>query len=134
MSLSIRYGEWNWQMKNKLHWNTITTDDDRVLYLAIMRDLKTYSRRGYCDLEICFYRFVELPDSFIHRRLAAMKVDPYCFVDWKDYDGVLSFIKKVIKTLCSMINETLWQRQFTEAFDEFAQYLRKKKLRTENCP
>ena len=40
-------------MMNQLNWNTTQSNDIRYLYLTIMRDLRQYCERGYCETEIC---------------------------------------------------------------------------------
>ena len=93
-------------MMNQLNWNTTESHDVRYLYLTIMRDLRKYCERGYCETEICLYHFVSLPNSLIkrllnklpqHRRIA------HIIIDWSDYASVHRFMR-VMVAIVSQIN------------------------------
>jgi hypothetical protein len=115
---------------NQLNWNTTESHDVRYLYLTIMRDLRKYCERGYCETEICLYHFVALPNSLIkrllnklpqHRRIA------HIIIDWNDYASVHRFMR-VMVAIVSQINSCPFDsKAFNEAFEEFAQYITKGK-------
>lgn len=117
-------------MMNKLNWNTTNCDDDRVLYLTVMRDLKKYCARGYCEIEITLYHFVALPQSYIKRTLptlASAKIVRHFIIDWSDYTSVHRFLRMMIAIICDLNDANFNSLAFNAAIDEFAQYLIKKR-------
>ncbi|MCR4914355.1 MAG: hypothetical protein K6A96_01175 [Prevotella sp.] len=117
-------------MMNQLNWNTTESHDVRYLYLTIMRDLRKYCERGYCETEICLYHFVALPNSLIkrllnklpqHRRIA------HIIIDWSDYASVHRFMRVMVAIVSQINSSPFDSKAFNEAFEEFAQYITKGK-------
>ena len=114
----------------EMNWKTTGSTDERYVYLTVMRDLKQYCAKGYCEIEICFYHFVTLPQCFVKRRmreLAPARFRRHLTVDWLDIDSVLAFYRLFITLLCQLNSLELDSDAFDEAFSEFSQYLTKGK-------
>ena len=114
----------------RMNWKTTSSTDERYVYLTVMRDLKQYCAKGYCEIEICFYHFVILPRSFVKRRmkeLAPARFKKHLTVDWADRDSVLAFYRLFITLLCQLNSLEFNPDAFDEAFSEFSQYLTKGK-------
>ena len=115
---------------NKLNWNTTQSNDDRYLYLTIMRDLKQYCARGYCEVEITLYRFVALPQSYIKRilpTLTSAEIIGHVIVDWACYESVHRFLRMMTAIVVEMNHVAFDQKAFNDAIEEFTQYLKYKK-------
>lgn len=116
-------------MKNKLNWISTTSSDDKYLYLTIMRDLKDYCARGYCEVDIALYHFIELPQSLIKRilpTLASAKLVKHFIIDWADYDSVHRFYRMMIAIIVELNHVNFNTNAFNDAINEFTQYLDKK--------
>ena len=114
--------------KNPLNWKTTSSKDSRMLYLTIMRNIKEYCAKGYCEVSVTFCNFVELPHSLICRILTNMNLSPYdmhIIVNWSDYDSVHTFYRRFISMLCQLNGESFDSKAFNEAIDEFTQYITK---------
>ena len=117
-------------MMNQLNWNTTKSHDQRYLYLTIMRDLKQYCGRGYCETEICLYHFVALPNSLIKRLLNKLPLNiriAHIIIDWSDYTSVHRFMRLMIAMVSQINNCPFDNKAFHAAFEEFAQYITKGK-------
>lgn len=116
-------------MANVFKWSTTNTTDHRMLYLTVMRDLKNYCSRGYCDITICLNRFLLLPNSFIARSLRTL---PYHYrkdhfiVDWTDLGSVRAFFGSVFIIISHIVHVEIRSREYQAAFEEFTQNLTKK--------
>ena len=113
--------------KNKLNWRTTQTTDDKMLYLTIMRDVKAYCAKGFCELSIALINFCELPQSLIIRDIRLMNLsafDQHLIVYWSNYNSVHIFFRRFISILCKVNNEPLLSRAFNEAIFEFTQDIR----------
>lgn len=114
----------------RMNWKTTGSTDERYVYLTVMRDLKQYCAKGYCEIEICFYHFVTLPRSYVKRRmkeLAPTRFKKHLTVDWQSKDSVLRFCRLFITLLCQLNSLAFDSNAFDEAFSEFSQYLTKGK-------
>ena len=110
-----------------LNWITTKTTDEKYVYLTVMRDLKQYCAKGYCEVEICFYHFLTLPRSYIKRRMAEiapMRFKKHLMIDWRNKDAVHEFCLQFITLLCQLNSCKLDTRAFDEAFSEFIQYVK----------
>ena len=117
-------------MMMRMNWKTTGSTDERYVYLTVMRDLKQYCAKGYCEIEICFYHFVTLPQSYVKRRMAEIaptRFKKHFTIDWQDRDSVLRFYRLFITLLCQLNSLVLNLNAFDEAFSEFSQYLTKGK-------
>lgn len=107
-------------------WNTTSTTDSRMLYLTVMRDLKKYCARGYCDTLICLTRFLIIPSSLVKRTYKAMppflKKD-HLIVDWTDYGSVKSFIFSFFSIIAIVTHTEILKADYEKALDEFTQGL-----------
>lgn len=116
--------------RNQLNWGTTSTNDYRMLYLTIMRDIRAYCQRGYCELTVCFCHFMALPQSLIVRQLAAMKLslsERHLIVDWSNEASVHVFLRRFVSLLSDYNQEQFHAKEFNEAYEEFTQYLTKNK-------
>lgn len=115
-------------MKNPLNWRTTNSQVNRYLYLTIMRDMKAYCLKGYCELEIAIMNFVELPNSLIKRELseiAFMRMHKYIIIDWANRNSIDRFLKAFIK-IVSMLNHVRFdEKAYNQALDQFTQNLSK---------
>ena len=112
---------------NSIHWNMTTATDDRVVYLCVMRNLKVYCKRGFCDFLLAALKFSDLPATMAKRMLSPYKdIKPF-FVDWNDYDSAHIFLRGFISTLCEAYSVKFNSVAFNEAWNEFSQYLTKRK-------
>ena len=117
-------------MMNQLNWNTTKSNEPRYLYLTIMRDLRQYCERGYCETEICLYHFVALPNSLIKRLMGNLPYKlkiAHLIIDWSDYTSVHRFMRLMIAMVSHINNCPLDSKAFNEAFEEFSQYITKGK-------
>jgi len=107
-----------------------------MLYLTVMRDLKMYCARGYCDTLICargycdtlicLTRFLIIPSSLVKRTYKAMppflKKD-HLIVDWTDYGSVKSFIFSFFSIIAIVTHTEILKADYEKALDEFTQGL-----------
>ena len=117
-------------MMNQLNWNTTESHDTRYLYLTMMRDLRKYCERGYCETEICLYHFVALPNSLIKRLLGNLPQNvktAHVIIDWSDYTSVHRFMRLMVAIVSQINNCPFDSKAFNEAFEEFSQYITKGK-------
>ncbi len=114
-------------MKTGFYWSTTNTTDNRMLYLTVMRDLKDYCRRGYCDIQICLSRFLVMPQSLLIRLLkttpAAFKKD-HIIVDWADYGSVKAFLDCFFMIITHVTHAQIVRDDYEKAFKEFTQHLK----------
>ena len=73
---------------NSIHWNMTASTDDRVVYLSVMRNLKTYCRKGFCDFFLAAYRFSDYPASLAKRMIKPYRHVPPFIFDWNDEESV----------------------------------------------
>lgn len=109
---------------------TTKSNDDRYLYLTIMRDLREYCAKGYCDVEICLFHFLELPASLVKRMLSdspTSKQVGHMIIDWCNSNSVHTFMYKFIKIVTELNHVPMNIVAYDLAFDEFTQYINKKK-------
>ena len=112
---------------SNLNWKTTKATDEKYVYLTVMRDLKQYCAKGYCEIEICFYHFVALPKSFIKRQMAEiapMRFKRHLIIDWRNKDSVHAFYQQFITMLCQLNSLDLEENAFDEAFSIFIQYIK----------
>ena len=117
-------------MMNQLNWNTTESRDLRLLYLTMMRDLRQYCDRGYCETEICLYHFVALPNSLIKRLLGNLPQNiktAHVMIDWNDYTSVHRFMRMMVAIVSQINHYPLDSKAFNAAFEEFVQYITKGK-------
>lgn len=116
-------------MVNKLNWRTTVSNDDRVLYLRIMRDVKDYCRKGYIDTVVLLVNFISLPQTFVRRCYAQAPqpkpADVY-ILNWKVPDDVHLVMKELITFICQLNHVSFDVNGYKEAYDEFIQYCKKK--------
>lgn len=112
---------------NRLNWGS-APDDDRLLYLQIMRDLEAYCAKGYCEIEITLFHFVGLPNSLIQRELKNIghckQVDHFV-INWYRYEDVHRFFRFMIEIVCELNHQQFNSKAFNEAVDEKCQKLKK---------
>ena len=110
-------------------WNTTSTTDSRMLYLTVMRDLKKYCARGYCDTLICLTRFLIIPSSLLKRTYRAipprLRRDHY-LVFWSDYGMVASFMSSFFSIIAMVTHTEILKDDYEKALEEFTQGLKKK--------
>lgn len=114
---------------NLLNWKTTNTQDTRMLYLTIMRDVKEYCAKGYCEVSVCFGHFMTLPYSLISRKMNLLGLSDFerhIIVDWSDLNSVHVFYRRFISMCCSVNFEQFDAKAFRSAFDEFTQLLQLK--------
>ena len=111
---------------NKLNWRTTQVDDDRVLYLRIMRDMKEYSKKGYIETVVLLCSFLLLPMTYVRRiyRTAEKKPREIYVLQWNDKGQVRAFITDIIAYLCALNHQRFNPDAFEEAFEEFTQYIK----------
>lgn len=113
---------------NDLNWQN-APKATKYLYLQIMRDLKDYCGKGYCEIEVTLYRFVTMPNSLTKRLLQSVplyKRIKHFIVDWANFDSVYHFYVNFIKILCGLNHKPFDEKAFNEALDEQTQYLKYK--------
>lgn len=111
-------------MKNQLNWRTTNSQVNRYLYLTVMRDMKTYCSKGYCELEIAIMNFVELPNSLIKRELsliAFMKMHKYMIIDWANRNSIDRFLKAFIKVVSILNHVHFDEKAYNQALELFTQ-------------
>jgi hypothetical protein len=117
-------------MKNKLNWTTTGATTDKALYLCIMRDLKAYCAKGYCEVAVAVCHFVELPNTFIRRELARMgKAEDTFTVDWESASSVYVFLHSFISIVVGLNVCFFSKSDFEAAYWEFTQYIHKNKIK-----
>lgn len=114
-------------MKNKLNWITTEADDDKYLYLTIMRDMKSYCAKGYCEIDIALYTFCELPNTLIKRMLMTIKfnVSQPIIIDWGSFSSINRLMRIFITILCEINHANFNARAFLEAIQIFTQNISK---------
>lgn len=117
-------------MRNELSWKTTSTPDTRMLYLTMMRDIKAYCKRGFCEPEVLICNFVEFPRSYMKRMLRVMPemtdyrlCELYLF-SWQDKEAIRRMFIDVIRAVTFINHATFSKAAFDAAFDEFSQYIR----------
>ena len=110
---------------NSIHWNMTSATDDRVVYLCVMRNLKDYCKKGYCDFLLAALKFSDLPATMAKRMLSPYKVVKPFFVDWNDYDSAHIFLSTFIFKLTEAYQAKFNNVAFNEAWNEFSQYITK---------
>ena len=101
-------------------WNTTSTTDSRMLYLTVMRDMRSYCARGYCDIAICLSRFLVMPNSLMKRMLKSLPSiyrKDHFIVDWFDNFFII---------LTHLTHVEIIREDYQKAFDEFTQNITKK--------
>ena len=114
-------------MKMNQNWKTTHSTDDKYVYLTVMRDIKQFCASGYCEVEICFYHFVALPQRYIKRQMmliAPLQFKRHLFIDWRNKDAVQAFYLRFITMLCKLNSHRLNSKAFDEAFSIFIQYIK----------
>lgn len=122
--------------QNPLCWNTTGVENLKYLYLTIMRDLKAYCAKGYCEVSIVFYRFCSLPNSLIKRELAVLPPalrKERLIVNWEEYESVRYFLTTMVKIASEVNHVKINPEEFAEAFNEFTQYLQKRMNHVSKC-
>lgn len=97
-----------------------------MLYLTIMRDIRAYCSKGFMEVSVVFFSFVELPAGLINREVYQMNLsifERHLIVDWGTYDSVHKFFRRFIALVCQLNHEDLDCKAFNDAFEEFIQYL-----------
>lgn len=112
---------------NNIHWNRTNATDDRVAYLCAMRNLKEYAKRGFCDFLLAALKFSDQPPTMAKRMLWPYKDIKPTYVDWNDYDSAHIFLRTFIAKLCEAYHTKFNSVAFNEAWNEFSQYLIKRK-------
>lgn len=110
-------------------WNTTSTTDSRMLYLSVMRDMRSYCARGYCDIAICLSRFLVMPNSLMKRMLKSLPSiyrKDHFIVDWSDLGSVRSFFDNFFIILTHLTHVEIIREDYQKAFDEFTQNITKK--------
>lgn len=112
--------------RNKLNWITTESQDDRYLYLTVMRDLKDYCKKGYCEVDITLYRFCGLPNAYIKRMLHVINIrnTNQLIIEWDKTCSVHRLMRIFITILCEVNSLHLNPKAFNEAIEEFCQYIR----------
>ncbi len=116
--------------KNRLNWNTTSAQDDKYLYITIMRDIRAYCARGYCDLLITMIRFSDLPSPLVNREFLALNPKDrvnHIIIDWSNLSSVEAAIMKVMRALHGVNHTTINFAAYNEALNEFTMYLQKQK-------
>ena len=111
---------------NSIRWNMTASTDDRVVYLSVMRNLKTYCRKGFCDFFLAAYRFSDYPASLAKRMIKPYRHVPPFIFDWNDEESVHNFLVQFIKLLTLVYHTRFNETAFKQAYEEFAQSFRRK--------
>ena len=111
---------------NSIHWNMTASTADRVVYLSVMRNLKTYCKKGFCDFCLAAYRFSDYPKSFAKRMIKPYRHVPPFIFDWNDEESVHNFLLQFIKLLTLVYHTRFNETAFRQAYEEFAQSFRRK--------
>lgn len=112
--------------KNRLNWNTTSATSDKYLYITILRDLRSYCAKGYCDIEVTLLRFTDLPKTLVQREYNALPDDvkvKYLIIDWADLKSVLRAITTFMKCLHGINHALMNYPAYHEAEEEFTRYL-----------
>lgn len=113
--------------QNRLNWKTTTALGDKYLYLAIMRDMKNYCARGYCDVLIALIMFSNLPSSLVIRSYnalpASMRKD-HIIIDWCTISSVKAAFEHFLKVLHEINHTYFSAKAYEEAISEFTQHLK----------
>lgn len=114
-------------MKNQLNWITTETTDEKYLYLTIMRDMKHYCAKGYCEIEITLYRFCELPNALIKRMLLTINFNTKkpIIIDWNTTSSINRLMRIFISILCEINHVHFNSKAFYEAMEVFTQNITK---------
>lgn len=110
-----------------MNWKTTQSTDEKYVYLTVMRDVKQYCASGYCEIEICFYHFVALPQRYIKRMMLSMSplhFKRHLIVDWRNKNAVQAFYRQFIIMLCKLNFIEFNPAAFEEAFSIFIQYIK----------
>lgn len=116
--------------KNRLNWITTSAKDDKYLYLTIMRDLRAYCGRGYCDVLITLTRFCELPSGLLKREynsLQPLEKKNHIIIDWSNLESVITAIGLFFKAIHGVNHQNINLEAYHEALKEFTMYLQKQK-------
>ena len=111
---------------NKLNWRTTQVNDNRVLYLRIMRDIRDYSKKGYIETIVLLCSFLILPMAYVRRmyRTAEKKPCDYYVFDWNNKSQVRGMLTAMISYICALNHQWFDPTGFEEAFEEFTQYMK----------
>lgn len=105
---------------NNLNWLNAPETDDVHLYLRVMRDLKSYCKRGYCEIDIAIINFVQLPKTLILRMLPTLvssRVAKRFVIDWNDRESMHRFFRVMLAIICELNHQQFNNKAFNDAFE-----------------
>ena len=109
---------------NSFHWNMTQSTDDRVVYLCVMRNLREYCKKGYCDFFLAAYRFSDYPPTLALRMLKPYRnMQPFKF-SWEDHQSRYDFVLQFIMMLARVYHSRFNRNAFDLAYEEFNQRFR----------